>query len=117
SALSASGNGATRVHSESRQPRISSSSAISSNSSLTCLLQLLLERIAVDAVVVPVQLVDELLDPHDRPALDHPERDRLAAAAELLARVRLGKVLVGGLDRGGGVGGLALVPFASSFGT
>src|SRR6185437_3657107 len=68
--------------SESRQPRISSSSAISSSSSLTCLLQLLLERIAVDAVVVAVQLIDELLDPHDRPALDHPERDRLAAAAE-----------------------------------
>ena len=43
------------VHSESRQPRISSSSAISRSScarSLTCLLQLLLQRVAVDAVVV-----------------------------------------------------------------
>src|ERR671928_169954 len=51
-ATSSSRNGAIPVHSESRQPRISSSSAISSRSSarpcsLTCLLQLLLERLRV----------------------------------------------------------------------
>src|SRR5512132_225343 len=100
-ATSSSRNGAIPVHSESRQPRISSSSAISSSSvarALTRLPQLLLERIAVHAVVVAVQLVDELLDPHDRVASDHPEGDRLAAAAVLLARVRLCETLVGRLD-------------------
>src|SRR5262245_59927560 len=103
-ATSSSRNGAIPVHSESRQPRISSSSAISRSScdrSPTCLLQLLLERIPVDAVVVAVQLVDEVVDPHDRAALDHPERDRLAAPAVLLACVRLGEALVGGFDRAG----------------
>src|SRR5512132_935370 len=88
-ATSSSRNGAIPVHSESRQPRISSSSAISSSSvarSLTCLLELLLQGIAVDAVVVAVQLVDEFLDPHDRVARDDPEGDRLAAAAVLLPR-------------------------------
>src|SRR5207249_10066323 len=90
------------VHSESRQPRISSSSAIASSSSarsLTRLLQLLLERIPVDAVVIAVQLVDELLDRQDRVAAHDPERGRLTAAAVLLARVPLGEALVRRLDR------------------
>src|SRR5690348_17952696 len=69
-ATSSSSKGAIPVHSESRQPRISSSSAISSNErasdSFTCLLQLLLQRVAVDSVVVAVELVVELLDLDDR---------------------------------------------------
>src|SRR4051794_5786845 len=104
------------VHSELRQPRISSSSAIASNTSardppcnrlllgcsglgsLTRLLQLLLEWVAVDAVVVPLELVDELVDlVHGRPR-DEPERYRLAATAELLARVPLRVLVVGRLD-------------------
>src|SRR5918996_845116 len=80
-ATSSSRNGAIPVHSESRQPRISSSSASSISSSLTGLLQLLLERIAVDAVVVPLQLVHEVADFQDRVARHHPERVGLRAAA------------------------------------
>src|SRR5690348_2771227 len=90
------------VHSELRQPRISSSSAIGRSScarSLTCLLQFLLERIAVDPVVVPLELVDELVDlVHCRARYD-PERHRLAPPAELLARVRLRVLVVRRLDR------------------
>src|SRR5512132_3243944 len=112
-ATSSSRNGAIPVHSESRQPRISSSSAISSSSSaragtLARLLQLLLERIAVDPVVVPVQLVDEVVDAHQRLPGDYPERDRLAAPAVLLTCVRLGEALVGCLDGAGVLERLAL---------
>src|SRR5215471_2435365 len=81
-ATSSSSRGAIPVHSESRQPRISSSSAISSNErasdSFTCLLELRLQRVAVDAVVVAVELVDELLDLDDRLARHDPQRGRLA---------------------------------------
>src|SRR5919197_3607727 len=88
-ATSSSRSGAIPVHSESRQPRTSSSSAIASNERMSCsftrLLQLLLQGIAVDPVVVAVQLVDELVDLDDRLARDDPERGRLAAAAVLLA--------------------------------
>src|SRR5262245_61674764 len=88
------------VHSEFRQPRISSSSAISSSAcSFTCLLQLLLERVAVDAVVVALELVDELVDLVHRVARHEPERDRLAAPAELLACVPLGVLVVRRLHR------------------
>src|SRR4029453_16064761 len=100
-ATSSSRNGAMPVHSEFRQPRISSSSAIGRSScarSLTCLLELLLQRIAVDAVVVPLELVDELVDLVHRVAPHEPERHRLAAAAELLPRVPLGVLVVRRLD-------------------
>src|SRR5512132_1001285 len=102
-ATSSSRNGAIPVHSELRQPRISSSSAISRSCarSLTRLPQLLLERIAVDAVVVPLQLVDELVDLVHGLAWDDPERDRLAPPPELLPRVPLGELLVRRLDRAG----------------
>src|ERR687887_1051945 len=98
-ATSSSRSGAIPVHSESRQPRTSSSSAIASNERMSCsftgLLQLLFQRVAVDSVVVPVQLVDELVDLDDRLARDDPERSRLAAAAVLLARVHVGELAVG----------------------
>src|SRR5262245_35336917 len=100
------------VHSESRQPRISSSSAISSNEcasdSFTCPPQLLLERIAVDAVVVAVQLVDELVDLDDRLARNDPQPGRLAATSVLLARVDVGELVVRRLDRAGVVERLSL---------
>src|SRR5512132_4050700 len=86
-ATSSSRNGAIPVHSELRQPRISSSSAIGSSSSaraFTGLLQLFFERVAVDAVVVPLQLVDEVVDLVHRLPRDDPERDRLASPPELL---------------------------------
>src|SRR3954453_11593444 len=91
------------VHSESRQPRISSSSAISSRSccscSFTCLLQLLLQRIAVDAGVVAVELVYELFDLDRGIPWHDPERGLLAAPAVLLARVHVREVVVRRLDR------------------
>src|SRR5262245_30202286 len=101
-ATSSSRNGAIPVHSEFRQPRISSSSAISSSAcALTSLLQLLLERITVDAVVVPLELVDELVDLVHGLARHDPQSDRLPAPAVLLARVPLGELLVRRLDRAG----------------
>src|SRR5690242_12235319 len=90
------------VHSESRQPRTSSSSARPSSScSFTRLLQTCLDRVAVDAAVLEVELVGPVLDVADRVAGDEPQRDRLAAPAVLLARPRLGEVRVGRLDRPG----------------
>src|SRR5690242_12749269 len=92
------------VHSESRHPRTSSSSAIASRScarSLTRLLQLFLQGVAVHAVVIAIELVDEVLDRVQRLARRDPERRRLAAAPVLLARVRLCELLVGRLDRAG----------------
>src|SRR5262249_12747338 len=104
-ATSSSRRGAMPVHSESRQPRISSSSAISSrcccSRSFTCLLQLLLQRVAVDAVIVAVQLVDELVDLDHRASRQDPERRRLAAPSVLLAGVYIREVVVGRLDRAG----------------
>src|SRR5581483_4707397 len=71
---------------------MSSSSAISSRSrrsgSFTRLPELRLERVAVDAVVVAAELVDEVLGLRDRLARYDPQRRRLAAAAVLLVRVR-----------------------------
>src|SRR5512133_804348 len=111
-ATSSSSSGAIPVHSESRQPRISSSSAISSNErtsdSFTCLLELLLERVAVDAVVVAVQLVGKVLDLDDRLARDHPERRRFPAPSVLLPGVDVGELAVGRLD---GAGVLERLPF------
>src|SRR5262249_52440277 len=99
------------VHSESRQPRTSSSSAIwSSACSCTRLLQLLLERVAVHSVVVAAELVDEVLDLEDGPARDDPERGRLAAAAVLLVRVRARELLLR-RDHGAGVLERLALPF------
>src|SRR5712691_642657 len=104
-ATSSSRRGAIPVHSESRQPRISSSSAISRSSccsrSVTCLLQLLFQRIAVDAVIVAVELVDEVVDLQHRGARHDPERARLAASPVLLARIHLREVVIGRFDRAG----------------
>src|SRR5262249_29264327 len=84
---------------------ISSSSAISSRSccscSVTCLLELCLQRVAVDAVVVAVELVDELVDLDDGVARDDPQRRRLPAATVLFARVNVGKIAIGSFDRAG----------------
>src|SRR5215210_7040251 len=96
-ATSSSSAGAMPVHSELRQPRTSSSSASSSRRSVRdCsagtgarLPELLLERVAVDAVVVPLELVHELIHLGDGGARHDPERRRLAAASVLLARVLL----------------------------
>src|SRR4051794_24208899 len=107
------------VHSESRQPRISSSSAISSrrccSCSFTCLLQLLFERIAVDAVVVAVELVDELVDLDHGLPWDDPEGRRLPASAVLLARVHVREVVVRRLDRAGVLQSLPLAFLTKDF--
>src|SRR5215470_9972056 len=101
-ATSSSSSGATPVHSESRQPSTSSSSArLSSACSFTSLLQAGLDRVAVDAAVLEVELVRPVLDVADRVARDEPERDRLAAPAVLLARPGLREVRVRSHDRAG----------------
>src|SRR6201993_1435108 len=88
------------VHSESRQPRTSSSSASPSSAcSFTSLLQPCLDRVAVDAAVLEVELVSPVLDVADRVARDEPECDRLAAPAVLLARPGLREVRVRRDDR------------------
>src|SRR5436305_5112889 len=101
-ATSSSSIGAIPVHSESRQPMISSSSAISSNERASCSFtgppELVLQRIAVDAVVIAVELVDEVVDLDDRFARNDPERFRLATPPVLLARIDLGKVPVRRVD-------------------
>src|SRR5437763_4526639 len=110
-ATSSSSSGAIPVHSELRQPRISSSSAISSSRcvcSFTGLSQLLLQGVAVDAVVVPLELVDELLDCVHGVAGHHPERGRLAAPAVLLPCIDVGELVVRRLD---GAGVLKRLPF------
>src|SRR6478609_10987002 len=108
-ATSSSSSGAMPVHSESRQPRTSSSSARPSSAcSLTSLLQSGLDGVAVDAAVLEVELVRPVLDVADRVARDEPERDRLAAAAVLLTRPRLREVRVGRDDRAGVLERLAL---------
>src|SRR5690348_14864571 len=94
--------GAMPVHSESRQPRTSSSSARPSSAcSFTSLLQACLDRVAVHAAVLEVELVGPVLDVADRVARDEPERDRLAAPAVLLARPGFREVRVGSDDRAG----------------
>src|SRR5262245_3273429 len=101
------------VHSELRQPSTSSSSAIARRSccscSLTGLLELRLQRVAVHTVVVLAQLVGEVLDLADRVARDDPERDRLAAPAVLLVRVGVRESRVRG---GYGAGVLERLPLA-----
>src|SRR5581483_7348378 len=100
-ATSSSSVGAIPVHSESRQPITSSSSASSSRiraRSFTSLLQPHLERVAVDAAVLEVELVREVVHLVHRLARHEPERLRLAAPAELLARPCLGERRVRRLD-------------------
>src|SRR5690348_8672366 len=89
---------------------VSSSSARPSRSSFTRLLQACLDRVAVDAAVLEVELVGPVLDVVDRIARNEPQRNRLAAAAVLLARPRLCELGVGRDDRTGVLERLAL-PF------
>src|SRR5215831_16344312 len=110
-ATSSSSIGAMPVHSDSRQPRKSSSSAIARSccsSAFTSLLQTCLDRVAVDAAVLEVELVGPVLDVADLVARHEPEGDRLAAAAVLLTRPRLREVGVGSDDRAGVLERLAL---------
>src|SRR5690348_6233267 len=99
------------VHSEFRQPSRSSSSASSSRScarSFTRLLEPFLDRVAVDAAVLEVELVHELGELVDRLARHEPERLGLTPAAVLLARVDLCELPVGRRDRAGVLHGRAL---------
>src|SRR5262245_12968428 len=99
------------VHSEFRQPRISSSSAIASRRSVRSLIggarghvqcprsftrlgKARLDRIAVDSPVLHLELVGELVDLVDRVSWDQPERDRLLSAGVLLSCVDLGEGFV-----------------------
>src|SRR4051812_10170127 len=100
-ATSSSSIGAIPVHSESRHPRTSSSSASPSSSSFTSLLQSRLDRVAVDAAVLEVELVGPVVDDVHRGARDEPQRDRLAAAAVLLARPGFRELRVGRNDGAG----------------
>src|SRR5580765_8358049 len=68
----------------------------------TGLLQTRFDRVAVDAAVLEVELVGPVADDVHRVARHEPERDRLAAAAVLLARPRLRELGVG-RDDGAGV--------------
>src|SRR3954451_3215474 len=69
------------VHSESRQPRTSSSSARPSSAcSLTGLLQAGLDRVTVHAAVLEVEFVGPVLDVADRVARDEGELDPGARA-------------------------------------
>src|SRR5947209_5809668 len=111
-ATSSSSIGAIPVHSDSRHPRKSSSSAIDSSAcSFTGLLQPSLDRIAVNTAVLEVELVGPVLDVADLAPRDEPQRHRLAAAPVLLACPRLREVRVGRDDRAGMLERLAL-PFA-----
>src|SRR5918992_2909316 len=94
------------VHSELRQPRSSSSSANSRRTSLLGragtlprLLQPRLDRVAVYAAVLEVELVRELLDRHDLVAGHDPQRHRLLPPRVELACVRLGERAVGRVER------------------
>src|SRR3954447_23902734 len=93
-ATSSSSDGAMPVHSESRQPRISSSSAYSRSRcarSVTRLLQLRLQRIAVDAVVRLLELVVEVRHLVHGVSRDDPQRNGLLPTPVLLVREHLGK--------------------------
>src|ERR671927_1436451 len=98
-ATSSSNTGAIPVHSESRHPMTSSSSASSSSCSFTRLLELGLQRVPVDAVVGAAELVHEVVQLVDRIARDEPERGRLLPPPVLLARVQLGELEVRRADR------------------
>src|SRR5439155_2778122 len=113
-ATSSSRKGAMPVHSELRQPRTSSSSAMGRSRSarsgagtLTRLLQLHLERVAVHAAIARVEARREILDRLDRVARHDPHGLRLVAAPVEVARVHVGEALVGRLERAGVHEGLA----------
>src|SRR4051794_16556756 len=117
-ATSSSSVGATPVHSESRQPRISSSSARLRSSrarSLACNTQPLLDRVAVDAPVLEVELVGPVRHRMDRRARNEPQALALAPPPELLARPRVGERRVGRVDRAGVRVRLALPLLAKDF--
>src|SRR4051794_12862090 len=111
-ATSSSSSGAIPVHSESRHPITSSSSASPSSSSFTSLLQAGLDRVAVDAPVLEVELVRPLRHRVNCVSRHEPERDRLAAPAVLLARPCFGELRVGRLDRAGVLERLSLAILA-----
>src|SRR5579884_4350147 len=67
----------------------------------TRLLQPRLDRVAVDAAVLEVELVRPVVDDVQRLARHEPQRDRLAAPAVLLARPRLRELRIRGDDRAG----------------
>src|SRR5215213_7148966 len=93
-ATSSSRKGAMPVHSELRQPRMSSSSArLRSSCAFTCLLELDLQRVAVHSAVVAVEDVGDVGLPNlvDGVARDDPERERLGAAAVELPCICLGE--------------------------
>src|SRR6185436_21044539 len=113
------------VHSEFRQPRISSSSAIASKRSvrsltrrsrrhvqrpcpLARLLEARLDRVPVDPAVLHLELVRELVDLAQGGARCEPERHRLLPPPGLLAGVDLRELLVRRRDRAGMLEGLAL---------
>src|SRR5579872_1723831 len=98
-ATSSSSTGAIPVHSESRHPITSSSSASPSSSSFTRLLQAGLDRVAVHAPVLEVELVGPVVDDVHGVARDEPERRRLPAPAVLLARPRLRELRIRRVDR------------------
>src|SRR5438552_2930085 len=112
-ATSSSSSGAIPVHSEFRQPMISSSSASSSSfCAFTRPSQLFFEWIAVDSVVVLLELVGEVFDLADLVPGHDPEGHGLAPATILLARIGLGEFPVRRLHRAGVREGLALALLA-----
>src|SRR5262249_11777567 len=90
----------------------SSSSASPSSCSFTSLLQTRLDRVAVDAAVLEVELGRPVRDDVHRIARHEPERDRLAAPAVLLARPRLRELGIGRDDRARVLERLALAVLA-----
>src|SRR5437016_11305055 len=114
-ATSSSRSGAIPVHSESRQPMTSSSSASSSRRSFTRFLELRLERVPVDAVVGAAELVHEVVQLVDRVARDEPERGRFLSPPVLLARVHLRELLVRRADRARVLERLALPLLTKNF--
>src|SRR4051812_27110729 len=83
---------------------MSSSSAIDSRSRARAFTrdpQPFLDRVAVDAAVLEVELVRPLGHLMHGVAWHQPQRDRLAAATVLLARPRVGERRIRGVDRAG----------------
>src|SRR6478735_6783303 len=100
-ATSSSSDGAMPVHSESRQPSTSSSSAYSISScarALTRLLQLRLQGVAVHAVIRLLELVVEVGHFVNRFARDDPQRNRLLTPAVLLVSEHLRECCVRSRD-------------------
>ncbi len=75
---------------------------------LTSFAQPRLDRVAVDAAVLHLELVRELLDLAHGVSRDEPQGDRLLSPPVLLARVDLGETLVGRRHRSGVLERLAL---------